>query len=210
MPTDGPVTSKGERTRARIVALAAPLFNTRGFAGTSMNDIIETTGLEKGGIYRHFASKDDLALAAFDNAWQRLRARYDDALHRPGSAYDRLLAFVETARASVRDPAVRGGCPLLNTATEADDTHPALRARASRAFRAWHAELADLAAQAVEAKALRADTDPEAVASVMIAAIEGAFMSASLLRDFAVMDRVAAHLTTWLTSLHRRSSRRAR
>jgi TetR/AcrR family transcriptional repressor of nem operon len=54
-----PATTKGERTRARIVATAAPLFNQRGYVGASMADLMAATGLEKGGIYRHFESKDD-------------------------------------------------------------------------------------------------------------------------------------------------------
>ncbi len=58
--------TKGAQTKAHIVAAAAPLFNVRGFAGTSMNDILDATGLEKGGVYRHFASKDEIAVAAFD------------------------------------------------------------------------------------------------------------------------------------------------
>ena len=59
--------TKGERTRQRIVAAAAPLFNQRGYAASSMSELMAATGLEKGGIYRHFASKDELALAAFDH-----------------------------------------------------------------------------------------------------------------------------------------------
>ena len=59
--------TKGERTREGIVAAAAPLFNQRGYAASSMSDVMAATGLEKGGIYRHFESKDELALAAFDH-----------------------------------------------------------------------------------------------------------------------------------------------
>ncbi len=61
--------SKGEATRQRIIALAAPLFNQHGYNGCSLNDIMEATGLEKGGIYRHFESKEELAAEAFDFAW---------------------------------------------------------------------------------------------------------------------------------------------
>ena len=56
--------SKGEQTRQSIVEKAAPLFNQRGFEGCSMTAIMEATGLEKGGIYRHFDSKAQLASEA--------------------------------------------------------------------------------------------------------------------------------------------------
>src|SRR6201997_1436722 len=57
--------SKGQVTRQRIIELAAPLFNQRGFEGCSMQDILEATGLKKGGVYRHFSSKEELAAEAF-------------------------------------------------------------------------------------------------------------------------------------------------
>ena len=61
--------TKGERTRQEIVRNAAPLFNTKGYEGTSLSDLMAATGLQKGGIYRHFASKEELAAEAFDYAW---------------------------------------------------------------------------------------------------------------------------------------------
>ena len=45
---------------------AAPIFNQHGYEGSSLNDLMEATGLKKGGIYRHFASKEELAAEAFD------------------------------------------------------------------------------------------------------------------------------------------------
>ena len=61
---------KGEKTRERIVSKAAQLFNERGLEGTSLADLMEATGLEKGGIYRHFPSKEAVAVEAFEYAWQ--------------------------------------------------------------------------------------------------------------------------------------------
>src|SRR5262249_30534546 len=61
--------SKGKKTRQRIVEEAATLFNQRGFEGSSMAALMEATGLEKGGIYRHFTNKQELAAEAFDYAW---------------------------------------------------------------------------------------------------------------------------------------------
>ena len=62
--------TKGERTRQKIVETAAVLFNQRGFAGCSMGDIVEASGLEKGTLYGHFSTKEELALYAFDYAWK--------------------------------------------------------------------------------------------------------------------------------------------
>ena len=49
---------KGEQTRQYIIRKAAPIFNQRGFNGAALSDLMKATGLEKGGIYRHFDSKE--------------------------------------------------------------------------------------------------------------------------------------------------------
>src|SRR5262249_55753872 len=59
---------KGEATRRLILERAAPVFNQRGYAGASMSELVEATGIEKGGIYNHFGSKEELAVEAFDYA----------------------------------------------------------------------------------------------------------------------------------------------
>src|SRR5947199_130742 len=61
------MATKGDRTRRRVIEQAAPVFNTRGYWGSSVRDLMEASGLQKGGIYNHFGSKDELALAAFDH-----------------------------------------------------------------------------------------------------------------------------------------------
>jgi len=48
--------TKGEQTRKKIVEAAAPIFNQHGYEGSSLNNLMEATGLKKGGIYRHFSS----------------------------------------------------------------------------------------------------------------------------------------------------------
>ena len=63
--------TKGMQTRQRIVELAAPVFNRQGYVGASMRDLVDATGLEKGGIYNHFGSKEQLALEAYDYAMRR-------------------------------------------------------------------------------------------------------------------------------------------
>src|SRR5246127_2461266 len=56
---------KGEITRRSIIRKAAPIFNQKGYEGAALSELMEATGLEKGGIYRHFESKEELAGDAF-------------------------------------------------------------------------------------------------------------------------------------------------
>ncbi len=127
--------TKGEQTRQRLVAEAAGLFNRHGYEGSSMQDIMQATGLQKGGIYRHFGTKEELAQEAFDYAWREtFEARLKD-LDAVDNAVDRLKQFVANF-VEVRPP-VPGGCPLLNTAVEGDDGNAALRKTTLVALRGW-------------------------------------------------------------------------
>src|SRR6266581_5875549 len=121
--------SKGEQTKERILERAAQLFNQQGYFGSSLSDIMHETGLEKGGIYNHFASKEQLALEAFDYAVDLVSQRTRLALAGKVNAIDRLLAIITVFQWLLEDPALAGGCPILNTAIEADDAQPALRDR---------------------------------------------------------------------------------
>ena len=71
---------KGEATRRRIVVRTADLLNTQGYRGTPVSEIMRVAGLQKGGIYRHFESRDALALEAFEFAVARVRNRFLQAI----------------------------------------------------------------------------------------------------------------------------------
>jgi AcrR family transcriptional regulator len=194
----GGALRKGERTRRRIVREAAGLFNTRGFAGTSVADVSAATGLEKGGVYNHFGSKDDLALAAFDYAAAVLRERLETAFRAHADGADRLRAMFDVYRVLSEQPFLKGGCPILNTAVEADDTHPALLRRARAAMNGW----LRLVAEALEAGRLagqfRADLDAAAVANTIVAALEGGILLAKLYREPQRMRTVIDQISSYV------------
>jgi len=189
-------------TRERILDSAADLFNQRGYWGTSLSDLLAATGLEKGGLYHHFGSKEALALEAFDHAVDRLRVRIRESLAPHREAVPRLHAAIDNYVAFVERPPVAGGCPLLNTAVESDDTHPALRERAAAAM----TELVDdtfgrILTRGVERGELAADLDVEGTAALFVAAIEGGIMLSKLYGDNDYMRRTARRLHDLADSL---------
>src|SRR5882672_2576145 len=125
---------KGEQTRQEIIRKAAPIFNQKGYDGAALSDLMRATGLEKGGIYRHFSSKEALAAESFYYAWREtLNARIRDP--DTTNTVDRLKQLV--ANFVERRGIIPGGCPLLNTAIDTDDGNSILRARARKALRRW-------------------------------------------------------------------------
>jgi len=188
--------SKGDQTRQRIVAQAASLFNQRGYEGCSMSELMEATGLEKGGIYRHFSSKEELAAEAFDYAWRTaidLRMRDLDSI--PNSV-DALRLFITNF--VERQPSLPGGCPLLNTAVDADDGNRVLRDCARRALRNWRKDLAALVDNGIKRKEIKRGVDPKQVATVIISSLEGALMMSRLEGDRTALHAVQSYLATYL------------
>jgi TetR/AcrR family transcriptional repressor of nem operon len=194
---------KGELTRRRIVERSAPVFNTKGYAGASMSDLVVVTGLEKGGIYNHFGSKEELALEAFDYATGIMRERLREALKAKEGALNRLFAVVEVLGTVAEDPPVAGGCPVLNTAVEADDAYPALKERAAGAIDDWLRLVGCEVKEGVKGGELSPRVDPRAVASVVVATLEGAVILSRLHDQPAHMRRAVEHLKDYLRSLTR-------
>jgi TetR/AcrR family transcriptional regulator, transcriptional repressor for nem operon len=190
----------GEKTREHIIERAAVLFNQRGYAGASMSDVMAATGLQKGGIYRHFGSKEQLALEAFDFAVARMADRFREALEGKENAIDRLGAVVGVYAELPVNPPVPGGCPVMNTAIDSDSVHPGLRERARTAMDGLRALLRRTTRQGIERGEIRPDVDAESLATLVISALEGGVMLSMLYGDPVHAEKVAAHLRNHLES----------
>ncbi|HEY7357658.1 MAG TPA: TetR/AcrR family transcriptional regulator, partial [Ktedonobacterales bacterium] len=175
--------SKGEQTHHMIVERAADVFSRQGYFGSSLTDLMKETGLEKGGIYNHFRSKDELALEAFDYAITLTWSYVERELPGKTNSLDRLHAMLVGYRRVVEELPLPGGCPLLNTAVEADDAHPALRQRAQQAMTNWRAWIQRNVARGVVAGEIRPETDGDLLATIIISTIEGAVMMSKLYGD---------------------------
>jgi TetR/AcrR family transcriptional repressor of nem operon len=187
---------KGEQTRREIIRKAAPIFNQRGFAGAALSDLMKATGLEKGGIYRHFDSKEMLAAEAFDYAWREtLNARIHD-LDTVSNTVDRLKQFV--ANFVERRGVIPGGCPLLNTAIDTDDGNSVLRERARKALRGWQSYLISMISAGIKAREIRSRVNAQELATLIISSLEGAIMLGRLERSEAPLLAVQAHLEDYL------------
>lgn len=174
---------KGEKTRLHIIMKSAELFNERGYANTTIQDIMEATGLTKGGIYRNFANKDEIAIEAFAYAGQVLWGRFSAAIEGQPTVLDKIVAMCDVYADTVNDPPMKGGCPFLNTAVESDHSFPVMREHALRAYDSMLAFIQGLLRQGVEAGEFRAEMDTEAVASALFSSIEGGIMASRLTRD---------------------------
>jgi TetR/AcrR family transcriptional regulator, transcriptional repressor for nem operon len=182
---------KAKETRAHIIEKTAPVFNKKGFAGTSLTDMEEATGLTKGSIYNNFANKDEVALAAFDFNLNKVNQLIKNEMSKHESVRDRLLVYATIYGDSMlKDFFPIGGCPILNAAVDSDDTHPELRKRAKAAVLNWKKKTVELIEQGVARKEFKPATPIEDTALMIIASIEGAIMIAKVTGNSDYMKSV--------------------
>jgi TetR/AcrR family transcriptional repressor of nem operon len=188
---------KGEQTRQEIIHKAAPIFNQKGYDGAALSDLMRATGLEKGGIYRHFDSKQQLAAEAFDHAWKLAMDARFEGTHEISNAVDRLKEIVRNFR-DRRTGLVPGGCPLLNTAIDSDDGNPQLRAKARQALSSWLDRLQAVTEEGKQRGEVRSDVDSTKLAMLIVSTLEGSFMIRRLQKKDGPLDLACDHLEEYL------------
>lgn len=169
---------RNEQTRTFIIERTAPLFNTKGYAGTSLSDISNATKLTKGSVYGNFVNKDEVALAVFDYNLNKVTSILATEANKHASAKDKLLAYGEVYANYDSYPFPYGGCPILNTAIEADDTHPELRKKTAMAINNWKKNIINIIEKGIASKEFAEGTDAEQTALTIIALLEGSLMIA--------------------------------
>jgi TetR/AcrR family transcriptional regulator, transcriptional repressor for nem operon len=190
--------SKGTETRNRIIEKAAPLFNRKGFEGCSMQDIVKAVGLEKGSLYGHFPTKEALAVAAFEYAWNETSAARMAKVDTGKNAIEKLKIHVHNV---VSLPSFPGGCPLLNTITDNDDGNPALKKMARDALKQWRSYLQNILKEGQNRKEVQSEVEPEAVAALIISLLEGAMALDRVDRKSGFLEGAGRHLTVYLDTI---------
>ncbi|MES2746829.1 MAG: TetR/AcrR family transcriptional regulator [Bacteroidota bacterium] len=180
--------SKAERTKQFIIEKTAPVFNTKGYAGTSINDLMVATGLTKGSIYGNFENKDEVALAAFDYNFERVVTYIKNKMDAHTSSIDKLLVYPETYRNFLKLPILQSGCPINNTAAESDDTHPLLKEKAARALQFWRERLENRIQIGIENNEIKPDINVNEFVSVLISLIQGSVIQVKVTGKIAPLN----------------------
>ncbi len=196
--------TKAERTRMFIVEKTAPLFNARGYDGTSLSDLTEATGLTKGALYGHFANKDDMAVAAFRYSIQKVKIMARESMKGAVTYREQLISLLDFYARYVSNPPIRGGCPLLNTAVEADDHHISLRPVVARELVNTVNFIAHLLDSGVAAGEFKKKINSREIAFVIFCCVEGALMFSRAERSPEAMDLVVNHLKGIIEQISRR------
>lgn len=197
------MSSKSARTKQFIIERTAPVFNAKGYAGTSINDMMLATGLTKGSIYGNFENKDEVALEAFDHNFGMVVFYLRQKMAERSTSIDKLLVYPETYRNFLKIPFLKAGCPVLNTSTEADDTHPLLRERAIHALKFWKNAVEKHIHVGIEKKEIKSNTNAAEFAAILMSLIEGAVMQAKVTGKTTELNVTMNYLEKMIRDLKR-------
>lgn len=176
--------SKAEKTKQFIIEKTATLFNTKGYNATSLSDITQATGLTKGSIYGNFENKDQVAIEVYKyNAGLLSKVMNHSLGAQYPSSTDKLHAFVAFYRKNWRSVFSNGGCPLMNAATEADDSFPALKQYVQKSFTLWTEKISAVIVQGQKNSELKTTINADEYASLFIMLIEGGILLSKTMDD---------------------------
>ena len=179
--------SKAEKTRAFIIERSAEIFNKKGVAGTTLSDLMDATGLTKGAIYGNFGSKDEVALAAYEHNSSHVMKQLNERVAAKSNAIDKLYAITEFYRSAYKQTVSTGGCPILNTAVEADDGHPELRIKVAATIKSWRKNIESIIKKGIEKGEVRKHADAAEYAVIFISLIEGGLMMSTVSGDRSLL-----------------------
>ena len=196
---------KGAKTKEQVLEAAFRLIHRHGFNNTSLEEILQESGVGKGNFYYHFKSKDELGYAILDRLalWssehlaRELFGREEDPLKQ-------IFRLFELMVSMQRNAGCVGGCPVGNLALEMSDIHHGFRQRIEGILNTWRDQIADALTRAQERGQFSRDLQPARLAEFIIAGIEGAILLAKVRKDLSVLegcfDELKRHVQMYLSA----------
>lgn len=189
----------GMDTKTRLVDATQELLWERGYAATSPKDILSRAGAGQGSMYHHFSGKQDLAVAALEASATAMRDDADALLNGEGTATERLVAYLERQRDSLR------GCRMGRMTYDADVLATPELLQPVSATLAWLVQtIASVISEGIDVGEFPAETDAHQLASMVVATVQGGYVLARAQQDPAEFDAAVHGATTLLRTWSRR------
>lgn len=164
--------TKAERTKQFILETAIPLYNEKGISGVNIDDILEATKLTKGCLYGHFENKEDLSAQVIDLSLKMVSEKIRAAVYKGKTIKGKIFAFLDFYKNPI-ETYVSGGCPIFNTAVEADDNYPFIKEKVAKVIRIGQQELTALLQEGINNGEFSKSLDPVVFAFKLVASVEG-------------------------------------
>lgn len=190
-----------DHTIGLILHHAGSLFNLQGYKATSISHITDATGYTKGAIYRHFKNKEKLEEQSLVYLMGIMFEKLREQIKMHDNAIDKLKAIIHFFELYVTKSPIKGGCPLLNVAIEADDNSPHLRKKANAILETLKESIIVILSNGIKYGQLKKSIDKEYYATIIIASLEGAIMMSKLSKSDRAIQLVILHLEKMINEL---------
>ena len=198
------MATKGIQTRLNIVAKSLQLFSVKGYYNTSISDILDATGLTKGGLYGHFASKEDIWYAVYQDAVGIWKSIVFKGIRNDSDPLKRIEKFIENDMndylgADVFD----GGCFFLNMLVELPGQSASMSKQILRGFVRLSGLLRSWLEEANDKGLLQPGLDLKEIADFTIISLNGAAALYISSRDRSILDHTIRQLHFYIQQLKR-------
>jgi len=186
--------SKSHRTISYILEKVSPIFNRKGYIGTSLSDLTHATGLSKGALYGNFKNKEELALEAFRLNLKKVIEPLSQVLEKTQSPRDKLFHICDFYQSYYTSTQEIGGCPLLKVGMDAQDQNPLLFNSVQKISKKLENQLISILEQGIYLGEFQENLKPEYYANIIFSMIEGSIFMSFIHEDPVYLETMILHL----------------
>ena len=204
LPKSVIMSSKGDLTRQKIIDKSMQLFSVKGYFNTSIADIVQETGLTKGGVYGHFHNKEEIWYAVYDECvrvWKDVVFQGAAQIADPLARLDRIME--NNLKNYLGGGVFEGGCFLLNALVDLAGQDPGMSRQVLEGYQGFIELLRRWLQEAEEQGLLRPGLNHREIAQFMVMALNGAAPLYAASHDPAIWQDALHQLRYYIRSLRR-------
>jgi len=195
---------KGSKTREKIIEKSLQLFSVKGYFNTSVSDILDATGLTKGGLYGHFRSKEDIWYAVYERAvciWREIVFKNTRDI---GDPLERIEKTVENDMKDYLGGEVfDGGCFFFNMLVELSGQSASMNRKILGGFVRFSRLLKNWLAEAETKGLIKKGLDHREIANFIVISLNGAAPLYAASRDPEIWEQTIAQLQYYIDQLRK-------
>lgn len=188
------MASKSETTASFIIKTVAPIFNKKGYVGTSISDLTTATGLTKGAIYGNFKNKEELSLEAFNHNVRFVLKMIRERMDVEKTSIGKLKALINFYRDYTKETIHLGGCPILNVGIDANHLNPLLLERVNYITQKLEESIASVVEDGISNSEIKEDVNPLKYGRLFFSKLEGAIFMSIIRKSELYLKEMTDHL----------------
>lgn len=201
------MSTKGDLTRQNIIAKSMQLFSVKGYFNTSIADIMEVTGLTKGGLYGHFRNKEEIWYAVYEECaqvWKKVVFNGVREISDPLARIDRVIE--NNLKDYLGGGVFQGGCFLINSLVDLSGQSSAMSNHVLQGFMSFCALIRKWLEEANQQGLLREGLNLQEIANFLVISVNGAAPLYAATKDPAIWQQTQGQLHYYLQTLRKEAA----